>query len=240
MGSQHVIKRHFETRPMLHRAVVIASACVAFAFAYSSDDLVLISFPSKYHWTEQNDPVMGGQSCGNWSLQEGFGRFEGTVRNVSFLHAPGFCRAFTTSLLMRQDASKYLNGGLVLTVRTTTPSYKGFKIAFGAVGAPVHHGGHEYEGSFTADFMVPSSSDGMAWQTVMIPFNKFSYDWSDFTGECSTKDPDGYQHKCCSPETPDVCPTSKFLSKVNNFALWAEGQEGAFLIDMKEIRAVSK
>ena len=77
------------------------------------------SSPTFYKWSEQNDPVsqersllysagalnlwslqvMGGQSSGNFSVveqgSESYGLFQGTVRNVSFLHAPGFCR-FTT------------------------------------------------------------------------------------------------------------------------------------------------
>ena len=46
---------------------------------------------------------------------------------------------------------------------------------------------------------------GTEWQTVKIPFSAFSYDWSDYTGRCDTKDPrNGTQHVCCSAEHPEV------------------------------------
>merc|ERR1719150_3337928 len=100
---------------------------------------------------------------------------------------------------MLKDASAYADGGLMVTARTSTPAYKGFKLAFGTVGAPRHHGGHELQGAYKGDLTVPPSRNG-EWQTIFMKFSEFSVDWSDFTGECSTKDPDGYQHKCCTQE----------------------------------------
>ena len=40
----------------------------------------------------------------------------------------------------------------------------------------------------------------------------FTSDWSDYTGEC-TKDPDGYQHKCCETGKEDVCEVAQTLPK---------------------------
>jgi hypothetical protein len=70
----------------------------------------------------------------------------------------------------------------------------------------------------------------------MQPFNSMSWDWSDATGECTTKDPDGYQHKCCSDDKA-VCPTAKLLKSLFSFAIWAEGAEGKFHLEIKEIAA---
>lgn len=197
----------------------------------------LISFPGP-KWLENNDPIMGGQSHGNWSMVNNeFGRFQGTVKNVSFLHAPGFCRAVTTSPMML-DASDYLGGGLLIAVRTTTPDYKGFRLSFGTVGAPRHHGGHEKEGSFKSGFTVGGSTPGQ-WQSIFLKFSDFSADWSDYTGECTTKDPDGFQHKCCTKASSEVCPNEKYLKGIISFNIWAEGVEGDFELDIKEIAATT-
>jgi len=219
---------------MLRALVVLLVAASVAAEESLRTGKVLISFPGA-KWVENNDPIMGGQSHGNWSVLGDFGRFQGTVKNVSFLHAPGFCRAVTISPMMK-DASAYAVGGLKLTVRTQTPNYKGFKLSFGTLGAPKHHGGHEIQGSFKTSFGVPASSGG-EWQTVFLKFDKFSADWSDYTGECSTKDPDGYQHQCCSEDHLEVCPNEKRLRGINSFNIWAEGSEGDFQLDVKEIAA---
>ena len=40
---------------------------------------------STYEWKEQNDPVMGGQSTGNWSVVGDHGVFQGVTKIVPFL-----------------------------------------------------------------------------------------------------------------------------------------------------------
>ena len=57
---------------------------------------------------------------------------------------------------------------------------------------------------YKASFQPSAGVDAADSQTSFIPFNQMSWDWSDGTGECSTKDPDGYQHKCCSAANPEV------------------------------------
>lgn len=185
-------------------------------------------------WREQDDPVMGGGSKGTWSVKDDIGIWQGAVTNVSFLGAPGFCSVRTVSL-PSTDASAYIGGGLVLKVRSSTPEYTGFKLRFGP--APSHHGGHG-GGSHAQPFKVPASLNA-EWQSVFLPFNGFSYDHSDYTGDCFTKDPDGYQHRCCSDGNPDVCPTSTQLETINLFNIYAEGVEGEFQMDVKEIVAVT-
>lgn len=203
----------------------------------SSGSASLISFPGAT-WVEVNDPIMGGKSHGNWSVvDKSYGLFQGSVENVPSLAAPGFCRAVTVSVFSK-DASAYLDGGLLVTARTTTPEYKGFRLTFGSLSTPKHHNGHEIEGSFKATLNVPASANG-EWQTVFMKFSDFSYDWSDFTGECSTKDPDGYQHRCCTTNSTDVCPTAKLLQGIASFNIWAEGVAGDFQLELKEIVATA-
>jgi hypothetical protein len=195
---------------------------------------VLISFPED-KWRESDDPVMGGQSKGTVSVvNNSYGLWQGTVKNVSFLHAPGFCAIQTTGTF-KKDISAYLTGSLVITARTTTPEYPGFKLSFGP--APQHHGGHSPEGSYKANFKVPASKNG-EWQVITLNLSEFSYDWSDFTGDCFTKDPtDGFQHQCCSSQNPDVCPKAEYLEKVDYFRIYAEGHEGEYHLEISSIAA---
>merc|ERR1712107_248264 len=91
---------------------------------------------------------------------------------------------------------------------------------------------------YKAGLKLPASTDG-EWQTAFMKFTEFSWDWSDFTGDCATKDPDGYQHKCCTKETPDFCPTAQRLRGISSFNIWAEGAKGDFHLEIKEIAATS-
>ena len=195
-----------------------------------------------HHWVNMNDPVMGGRSTSAFRqvADERIGAFQGTCAIVPFLHAPGFAKIYTQDarssgrlLTPFPDVSKHIDGALHLRVRTTTPQYTGFKVAFGADGAqrptPSSHGG----ASFKADFRLT----GTDWQEIAIPFNQFSIDWSEYTGECTTKDPTGTQHYCCSAAHPEVCPTAVALRNINSVEVWAEGVEGAFTLDIDWIGA---
>merc|ERR1719182_70878 len=75
------------------------------------------------------------------------------------------------------------------------------------------------------------------WNTVAVPFEKFSNDWSQYTGRCDTTDPNGKKHKCCSAEHPEVCPTKSNLKHISQLGIWAEGVAGKFHLEVKWIRA---
>merc|ERR1712079_229780 len=106
-------------------------------------------------------------------------------------------------------------------VKSTTPTYAGFKLAFSAPNVPKTSifGGGSYKAGFTL-------KDTQDWQIVEVPFTQFSYDWSSYTGRCDSQDPgrfgrDGQQHYCCDksgiePSKPEVCIDSQFLSKIND------------------------
>ena len=75
-----------------------------------------------FEWSEQNDPVMGGSSTGNYTVveagEETHALMQGTVRNVSFLHAPGYARITTIFPHNHlEDASAFKDGALQLVVR---------------------------------------------------------------------------------------------------------------------------
>jgi hypothetical protein len=73
-------------------------------------------------------------------------------------------------------------------------------------------------------------------QVVSVPFNHFSYDWSDYTGACTTKDPTGVQHYCCD-QKPEVCPQAANLAEITNIAVWGEGAQGDLHLEIAWIAA---
>merc|ERR1711957_167007 len=128
-----------------------------------------------------------------------------------------------------------------MRVKSTSPNYMGFKVAFAAPGIP--KSSMFIPGSYKAGFNLTGSD----WQVVEVPLTEFSYDWSSYTGRCDTQDPAGFLHKgvqhyCCdkgglSPSKPDVCVDQKFLNVINSVEIWAEGVKGDFNIEIDWIGA---
>jgi len=221
---------------------MLAAALSALSFAPQSP-VVLVTFDGSAtdrKWHVTNDPVMGGQSKSTFAVKDGVGMFSGTCAVVPFLKAPGFCNIGTEHGLFTPpkfaDASAFIDGSLYLTLKSSTPSYKGFKVDFGAKnltrpsGNAMHHSG----ASLKANFEVPAAA-AAGFVTVKVPFSSFSVDWSDYTGECDTKDPGGYQHVCCDSEHPEVCPQAHHLASITSFEVWAEGTAGDFDLELKQI-----
>eukprot|EP00928_Gymnodinium_smaydae_P091603 TRINITY_DN7532_c0_g2_i4.p1 TRINITY_DN7532_c0_g2~~TRINITY_DN7532_c0_g2_i4.p1 ORF type:complete len:459 (+),score=96.92 TRINITY_DN7532_c0_g2_i4:184-1377(+) len=181
---------------------------------------------------------MGGGSTSTFRVTaDKTGLFNGTCAIVGFLKAPGFAKIVGSKKFA--DITGYDN--IALKVRSSTPDYKGFKVAFAAPGIPKTSvfGGASYK----ADFQL----NGGDWQVVEVPLTQFSYDWSSYTGRCDTKDPDsmfgkGQQHYCCDksglkPSKPDVCVQDKFLKSIDGLEVWAEGVQGDFNLEIEWIGA---
>jgi hypothetical protein len=216
---------------------VICSSLIAAALAA---DIKLATFDGAEEttapWKDQNDPVMGGASKSTFDATTG--TFEGTCAIVGFLKAPGFAK-ITGS---RKFADITGADSILLKVKSSTPEYQGFKVAFAAPGIPKTSifGGSSYK----AGFNLTSSTD---WQMVTVPLTQFSYDWSGYTGGCDTKDPasfgrSGQQHYCCDksgqePSKPEVCVDQKFLNAINDVEVWAEGVVGDFNLQIEYIGA---
>jgi len=197
-------------------------------------------------WQDLNDPVMGGASTSTFKVTDDkTGLFNGTVAIVSFLNAPGFSKIVGTKPQFTfADITGYDN--IALRVKSSTPDYKGFKVEFAAPGIPktsTFSGG-----SYKADFTLKSSTD---WQLVEVPLTKFSYDHSDYTGRCDSKDPRsifhplGQQHYCCDksglqPSKPEVCVDAKYLNHIDSLGVWAEGVAGDFNLEIDFIAATTK
>jgi len=191
-------------------------------------------------WDDKNDPVMGGASTSTFKQTGKTGIFNGTCAIVGFLKAPGFAKI--TGSASFADITGYEN--IAIRVKSSTPDYQGFKVAFAAPGIPKTSmfGGSSYKAGFKLT--------GADWQVVEIPLTMFSYDWSGYTGRCDTKDPKsffhaGQQHYCCDrsgekPSKPDVCVDAKFLSKISDLEVWAEGVEGDFNLEIDWIGASKK
>jgi len=174
---------------------------------------------------------MGGLSTSSWAVHGAVAVWNGTVKVVPSLRAPGFCTAATwdgMGITARfPDVSAFTH--LLLRVRSRTAAYAGFKVSFAANTL------NPQFKSFKADFALAPTSD---WQLVAIPFVPgFSNDWSPYDGECGGKDPTGRTHECCSKESPKVCASKRDLAAISQVGLWAEGHAGAFHLEVDRIGA---
>jgi len=193
-------------------------------------------------WKLLLDPVMGGASTGDYSISaDGTALFNGTCNIVQSLAAPGFAKIEGKASDKLVDITSA--DSIVMKVRSSTPEYQGFKIAFGAPGVPSNTR-FQRQGSYKTEFNLGKS---LGWQVVEVPLSHFSRDTSDFTGRCDTQDPDrrgqsGKQHYCCKdsglePSNSEVCVESKYLSGINDLQVWAEGVEGDFQLEIEWIGA---
>jgi len=214
--------------------VVLLPACLI-GFAFSAAHVGLVSFDgaagTTFTFQELNDPVMGGQSTGTWQVDtvNKVGVFDGEVANVPSLKAPGFIKSAAGGKF--PDVSSAITGDLVLSVRTSTPDYEGFRVSFGSGAvSPAYScaGGGSLpfsRGCFKAKFAVPAA--GSNFTTIRIPFNSFSDKWSPATGE---------QTKTCAADA-DVCPTASQLASIQRIEVWAEGALGHVHLEVKDISA---
>merc|ERR1712228_649655 len=186
---------------------------------------------TSFKFTELNDPVMGGKSTGTWKVDatEKVGIFDGEVVNVPSLKAPGFIKAAADAKYF-PDASSAASGDVVLSVRTSTPEYKGYRITLvsGAVSPSFACAGGGAlplsRGCYKAKFSVPKSTAN-EFQQVKIPLKDFSDLWSSATGE-HTKE--------CADDS-SACLTAQKLSKIQRVEVWAEGADGKIHLEVQKI-----
>ena len=187
-------------------------------------------------WFVTNDPVMGGQSHSTLRVAGGVGTFAGTCAIVPFLGAAGFCRMGSTTATLPDASAFASDGALHLSLRSSSPSYQGFKLGFSSLHMPSPPGMRHGTPAFKAGFALPAAAaDG--WVDVRVPFSSFSYDTSEYTGRCDTTDPNGLHHHCCSAAHPEVCPGANHLASMRSLQLWAEGVEGDFSLEVQSISA---
>jgi len=167
-------------------------------------------------WQLTNDPVMGGVSYSNWTVDDSNkkGVWKGAVKIVPSLNAPGFCNVMSEKKAWN-DAVGYSH--MIIKARSTIP-YKGFKVSFAADTLNMQFK------CFKADFIMESTGK---WEYVAIPFNQFSNNWSSYTGEPIVT---------CAAD-PSVCPTDKSLKDIAQIGFWMEGAEGDFDFEVESIKA---
>jgi len=219
-GPVHIEVQSVAIEPAQHLKANSASNLVTFDGAEGTT----------FAFRELNDPVMGGLSTGTWSLGDGFGIIDGEVLDVPSLSAPGFIKAQATGTF--PDVSAFVDGSLVLSVRTNNPEFEGYRVTFVSGAASpsfsCSSGGSLpfSRGCYKQKFSVPAGDD---FVDVKIPFNTFSDKWSAGTGEQTTT---------CADDA-DVCPTASKLSKIQMIEFWGEGAKGKLHLEVKSVSAES-
>jgi len=199
-----------------------------------SQEISIVSFDgtpaTTFKFEELNDPVMGGESSGTWSVNTTgqYGVMDGKVVDVPKLSAPGFIKAAADGKF--PDISAAIGGDLILRVRSRTDSYAGFRVSFASGTMAASYacaGGGSIplsRGCYKTKFTVPA---GYEFVPVRIPFSSFSDLWSPSTGE---------QTKSCA-EDKSACPTAQRLSSISRFEVWAEGADGDVRLEVQSISA---
>ena len=209
----------------------------ALLLANTSANEVVVSFDgaagTTFDFTEMNDPVMGGQSTGTFTVQNDIAVFDGEVVDVPVLKAPGFIKAYADAQPQGKrykDVSAFINGDVVLRVSTTTPEYEGFRISIASgTQNPEHSCANGAtipgtSGCFKAKFSVPASENGEE-QEVRIPVKEFSDHWSPYTGDHNVECKDDWT----------VCITDANLAVIQRIEVWAEGAKGKANLQIKSI-----
>merc|ERR1719410_67909 len=114
---------------------------------------------TSFEFQQLNAPVMGGESSGSWDQTDEYGTMTGEIVDVPSLDAPGFIKASADGYFA--DASSTAGGYLVLTVRSSTSSYTGYRVSFASGTLSPSYacaGGGQIaysRGCFKAPFEVP-------------------------------------------------------------------------------------
>lgn len=185
----------------------------------ASSQIILEDFTAPAHtWTQANDPVMGGQSTGTFTIENGVGVFDGEVVDVPFLQAPGFIKVISdrTSKVPYADISMCTSLGIQVK---ETNSYTGFRVSLGTKRAPLDvdffSAGHK------SSFSVAEST------VVTIPFSEFSNAWDAATGDITTG---------CADD-PRLCLEEDVLTEIGQIQVWAEGVGGVVHLEIEKIYA---
>lgn len=182
----------------------------------STSEISIESFASpSLTWTSTNDPVMGGQSTGLVSIENGVGVFDGEVKEVSFLHAPGFIKMAGSGTFPDVSACSSLQLNLM-----AEEAYTGYRLGFGNIQLP----GSRFSRGYHADFQAPVGEYGL----VTVPFNAFSAKWDPGTGDVEVRCEDDAQY----------CPDMSALRNMETLSIYGEGVEGSVHLKVKSIAAV--
>jgi len=198
----------------------------------SEDAIVLEDFANPTNtWTAMNDPVMGGQSTSSVKIEDGVAKFNGEVKIVPFLKAPGFVTMVTGGYRSKASTFPDVSGcdGLKVVLRSTkkdeeVDDYTGYRISFG------NH--REPDGRYAMGYKAPAFTNvptGDDFGEIVFPFNTFSAKWNDGTGDITVP---------CSDQNPQYCPDTATLQNMETLSFWGEGVAGEVTLEIKSISAV--
>lgn len=180
-------------------------------------------------WTTLNDPVMGGKSHSDLTIDQenGIARFTGECAIVPSLQAPGFITMETGSQFFDKP-SKFPDvsscSGFAMELKTNV-EYSGYRFSFGKA--------HAQGGRFAYGYKAPilQEEDQIPvgeFVTITIPFDQFSDRWDDATGDIITP---------CNDDNPQFCPSTQWLQRMETMSFWGEGVEGTIDLEIKTISA---
>lgn len=186
----------------------------------NNDVIIIEDFAHPTHqWKAKNDTVMRGKSTSTVTIQDGLGIFDGEVVDVPFLQAPGFVTMETRGGVY-PDVSTCQGLSIRLRAITDEP-YHGYRLSFGNVHVP----GGRFAYGYKADFEAPLRE----FDTIYIPFDKFTAKWDDATGNAIVT---------CE-EDAQYCPTPKSLQNLQQLVLWGEGVTGKVHLEIASIAAAN-
>ena len=195
----------------------------------SASLIVLEDFSNPHHtWEQMNDPVMGGQSVGTFTIDEdaGTGNFEGIVRIVPFLKAPGFIKAETKAPSSFPDVSSCQGLQLVFDASSEQLEYSGYRVSFGHNRPP---DAFPFTYGYKADLKLDPSSQKVGEDIVaQLPFDSFTYKWDAGTGDA----------RVTCEEDITCCPDEETLARnFYSIVIWGHGVEGDVELKIKQISA---
>lgn len=187
------------------------------------DEIVIESMSNpSFNWLVQNDPVMGGASYSTVTMMEDTAFFSGEVKDIPFLGLPGFIQ-----MESRGGRGTYPDVSCCDSLKLTLMSmeeYGGYRVSFGTKRSKRGF----FAQGFKADFDLPSTEILGEYSDVVIPFDMFSVEWDEATGD---------QTVTCA-EDPSVCPDLGTLRNMETIAIWGEGFGGEVNLHVKSISAV--
>jgi len=190
------------------------------AMILENGDIRIESFQNpKHQWFALNDPVMGGESNSNVSVSGGVGVFEGEVKDVPSLQAPGFIKMETRGGYF-PDVSTCQ--ALRLRIKLIEPyNYDGWVVSFGT-----HHraDAQPYIRGYKTHFQPVDAGP----QDVIIPFRQFSDNWDPNTGNVVIS---------CSQD-PRTCVDATTLKDMAVFSIMGEGVDGSIRLEIESIDAI--
>lgn len=156
--------------------LVLGTAAAPVESASDADSVTLVSFDahgaSEHKWAAVNDPVMGGQSFSTFSVDTADEKavWEGEVKIVPFLKAPGFCNAQTPGLYQTSsfpDASGF--EGLQMRARTNGTGLTHFNAMLTTKGAKRWNG---QQGVYNANYTLSAE-----WKDIFVSWKQFACTW---------------------------------------------------------------